>query len=88
MLIILNTVNNVVIKDTRYHKKKTIQVTTKKAFESENLMPEQMLDKKGKVIKGYCLVRFEADYFKIKHSFEDVIKMVRPIEIKGYKSYG
>ena len=85
MKVLLTVIND--IKEKKEGKLKSKQLQIHKVFETFDILPEQILNKKGEVLKSYCLIRSGDDYYKVKHSFDEIYKMIRPVQVKGFKRY-
>jgi hypothetical protein len=62
--------------------KKNIQFS--KTFSIEGLTHEHYIDAKGKILKSYCNVYSGGQQYKVKHSYEYISNLIRPIKVKGF----
>jgi hypothetical protein len=60
-------------------------VEYKKMFETNGLLAEHYLSKKGVPSKRWCLVKEGDSYFRLNHKFEEIEKLIKPVEVKGFK---
>jgi hypothetical protein len=54
-------------------------------FDTAFIMPEQFLNKTGEPVKSYCLIKSDNDYYKVKHSYQEIESLIQPIQIKGFR---
>ncbi len=72
-----NGVSKLIKKDVEYLKQ----------FDTTRITVEQYVNAKtAKIIKKYCLVIDNDKCYKANHRFEDLVKLDRHIEIKGFRS--
>ncbi len=62
-------------------------VKYKKTFNSESINVQQYITYKGTPHKSMCLVFEEGKEYMCGHSFEYVERMIKPIEIVGFKKW-
>lgn len=60
-------------------------VIYKKQFDTNQMLVENYTGPKGKIVKKYCIVRQDENYFKLNHSFEEIEKLTQPMKFKGFK---
>ena len=88
MKIMLKTVNDIYTAPDKNGNQKCIKkaALSRKAFEIHEIDgPEEMLGKKGEVIKGMCRIKYKDEYFTIKHTFDEILKLTSPIEVRGFR---
>ena len=57
-----------------------------KQFDTTKITVEQYINPKtAKVIKKYCLVIENEKYYKANHKFEELVKLDKHVEVKGFK---
>ena len=57
-----------------------------KQFETTRITIEQYVNPKtAKTIKKYCYIKEDDKYYKVNHKFEDLIKLNKAIEVKGFQ---
>ena len=59
-------------------------VIFKQSFNTEITTCSHYLDSKGNILKGYCNVISGGQYYKVKHTYEDVYNMLKPVKVKGF----
>lgn len=59
-----------------------------KQFETHEIKIEQYVNSKGIVSNKWSNVREGENFFRVAHSFEELEKMMSPIEFKGFKYKG
>lgn len=56
-----------------------------KQFDSTKIMLEQYINPRtAKVVKKYCLIIDNDKYYKVNHKFEELTKLNKHIEVKGF----
>lgn len=56
----------------------------KRLFELDNILVEQYINPKGIIVKKYCTIIENDKYFKAHIAYDDLLTMLRPLEIKGF----
>ncbi len=56
----------------------------KKTFEIEGLTHENYIDQKGNILKSYCNIYSNNQVYKVKHSYEYIGNLIKPIKIGGF----
>ena len=51
-----------------------------KQFDTIDMLVENYLNPKGKIVKKYCIVKTHDAYYKINQKYEEVIKLTAPIK--------
>ena len=59
-------------------------IIIKKVFEMDKIELQQDVSKQGKPIKKYCSIKYENEYYKLNHSFEEIEKIITPVKVKGF----
>lgn len=54
-------------------------------FDTAEILPEQFINNKGKLIQRYCLIKSNNDYYKVSHSYKEIEGLIKPVEIKGFR---
>jgi hypothetical protein len=60
-------------------------VTYYKLFETAGLLVEQYINPKGIPSKMYSTIKQGEEYFKVKHKFEEIEKLISPYTFNGFK---
>lgn len=56
-----------------------------KTFESHNITVENYIKPNGTISKIWSNVKEGDNYYRVKHSFDYIYKLISPIKIKGFK---
>lgn len=59
--------------------------TYSKQFETNHILVENFVNERGRVVKKYCVIKQDGEYFKINKKFEEVVKLTKPLKIKGFR---
>lgn len=54
-------------------------------FDTVEIMPEQFVSNRGQLIEKFCLIKSNNDYYKVKHSYQEIENLIQPKEIKGFR---
>lgn len=65
--------------------KRMKEVIVKKMFNAEEVLPEQIVNNRGKADKEHCMIKSGETYYKVRHSFNHILEMISPIEVKGFR---
>lgn len=59
-------------------------VLSKQVFELNDITVQQFISNKGKIIKKYCTIFCNNNYYKVNSPYEEIRKLTLPIEVKGF----
>lgn len=59
-------------------------VEFKKTFCIDKLTHEHYIDQKGRILKSFCNVYSENQSYKVKHSYEYISNLIKPVKVGGY----
>ncbi len=59
-----------------------------KMFETRGLLAEEYITSRGNVSNRWCGVRYEGQYFIIRKSFSEIVKIINPVFVHGFKIKG
>ena len=62
-------------------------VKSKKQFETMGITAEEYVNSKGIPSKRWSMIKYDGEYFKVGHKFEDIEKLTSNVKWKGF-SYG
>ena len=57
-------------------------VEYKKMFETNGLLAEDWLSKRGVSSPKFCLVKEGENYFKLKHKFKEIEELIKPVKVR------
>lgn len=71
---------------TRVVRKKEVNkdVIFKKLFDLDTVAVEEYIDEKGKVLRKYCTIVENTNFFKINHPYNDVVRLIKPVVVQGF----
>lgn len=59
-------------------------VMSKQIFELNDILVQQFISNRGKIVKKYCTILYNNNYYKVNSPYEQISKLTLPIEIKGF----
>ena len=62
-------------------------VIYRKQFDTTSMLVENYTNPKGQIVKKYCIVKQDENYYKLNHSFEEIERLTQPLKFNGFK-YG
>ena len=88
-IITLTVLTDIYSKEDKLGRRKIIKKDAeyRKQFDTNALLVEELLSSTGKPSNKHCFVKEGDTYFKLKHSFSYIEKLVQPIKVNGFK-YG
>ncbi len=63
-------------------------VVYKRTFDTIAIKAEEYINEKGKILKSYVNIIEGENTYKAKHSYQEILVKLRPIQIKGFIVYG
>ena len=60
-------------------------VAYNKQFDTNDMLVENFINPRGRVVKKYCIVKSSNEYFKLNHKYEEIIKLTQTIKFKGFE---